>query len=333
MAAGSKLLSGLFGFAVAARNYGYDAGWLSQKAVDIPVICVGNVAVGGTGKTPFVRWIVQSLLDSRAKPGILLRGYKGSYSGVRRVESSDSVGLVGDEALLHLNWFERRVPVVVSRRRIDGARLLQGIGVTHVVMDDGFQHRALKRDLNLLLLDISSEEKIEEWQCGTLLPAGRLREPLAVALQRTDAVVFVNKSGGQVVRTDELLTRFSGQKFIYNLKLQPLKGVVAGDRVVAVCAIGSPEPFFRSLREAGLNLVQQFSFPDHYSFAEKDVKELGSFGCPVLCTEKDAVKLSQFSSLKSKLIVASQEGGFDSEEQRTDFQRLIEEKCRKANKR
>lgn len=332
MAIALKLLSGLYGAAVSVRNLAFDLGFLREQSVSVPVICVGNVTAGGTGKTPLVRSIVKLLLDGGSKPGILLRGYQGSYTGVRTVEMGDGPELVGDEAVLHRSWFEKEVTIVVSRRRVAGAGRLHQLGMTHIVMDDGFQHRALKRDLNLLLLDISSEEKIDEWSNGKLLPEGRLRERLGNALKRADAVVYVNKGSGRAdTSADERLKDYPGPKFTFHLKLEPPTEVVSGDKVVAVCAIGSPQTFFKGLRAAGLNLVEQFAYPDHYSFREGDVRKLISLGFPIICTEKDAVKLKLFNEISKKLIVARQTGAFDDERQRQEFQMLIERRCKRAD--
>ena len=328
MAVASKLLSGLYGVGVATRNLAFDVGVLPQRGIDLPVICVGNVTAGGTGKTPFVRFLVKSLIELGAKPGILLRGYRGSYTGVGKVDRGDSVELVGDEAVLYTEWFGDTAPVVVSRKRIDGADALQQLGVTHIIMDDGFQHRGLKRDVNLLLLDVSTELKVDEWRNGDLLPAGRLRESLSSALPRADAVVFVDKGDGE--KGDiESPSGFSGQVFTFKLQIDPIVDMATGAEVVAVCAIGSPDAFFEGLKRHGLILKNQVAYPDHHSFREQDWDELRSVGLPIVCTEKDAVKLKHFTKGGGELIVVGQSGSFASDQERVEFWRLIERRLAK----
>lgn len=269
-------LSWLFSGIVRARRALYAAGLLRAHRSRVPVIIVGNLAVGGTGKTPFVIWLAQQLAQQGLRVGIASRGYRGSGGPARRLVDGDTAAAAGDEPLL----LQRRLglPVAIGARRAEAVRLLE-TDCDVILCDDGLQHYALARDVEIAVVDGA-----RRFGNQRLLPAGPLREPVA-RLSEVDSVV-VNGPGlawpgavrmriapGAVVALDghgrRPLADFSGQS------------------VTAIAAIGHPGRFFALLRAHGLQ-VQERAFPDHNAVTPA-LAGVGE-GRPVLMTEKDAVK-------------------------------------------
>jgi tetraacyldisaccharide 4'-kinase len=265
----------------AVRNTGYDRGWLRSERVDVPVISIGNVAVGGAGKTPFAAWLARRLADAGRKPAIALRGYGE------------------DEIVLHRE-LNPDVPVFRGTRRVEAAREAVTAGRDVVVLDDAFQHRALARDLDVVLIPVESWEPRPH-----VLPRGPWREGLH-ALGRADLIVLTRKSAG-AGRAQEVaaeLARLHPAKPILRCALLPsqlraLHGdrvmpvdALAGRRVLAVAALATPEPFFATLRETGAE-VEAVAYPDHHPFLVDDARTLAAraAGRMLVMTHKDAVKL------------------------------------------
>jgi tetraacyldisaccharide 4'-kinase len=286
-------LSSLFGLAVRARRAAYARGWLQSVRLPRPVIVVGNLTVGGSGKTPLVIWLAAQLRAAGYAPGVVLRGYGGAASRARqplRVRPDSDPAEVGDEGLL----LRQRTgcAVVVGRRRVQAAQLLLEDGVDVIVADDGLQHLALARDFELAVVDGQ-----RGFGNGFLLPAGPLRER-PQRLASVDAVVIngedgvwrappVETAGGE--GSNRFAMRLEGQRLLAldgHAGEQPLASF-AGRRVHAVAGIGNPPRFFAQLRAAGLELCEH-AFPDHHRFRRQEL----DFGdaLPVLMTEKDAVK-------------------------------------------
>jgi len=275
---------------VAARSVAYRLGLLRSGRVTVPVIVVGNLSVGGTGKTPLTACLVAQLKALGHHPGIATRGHgrKGAAGqGVLRVEATHTAADVGDEPLL----LARRtgVPVCVASRRLAAAEALQALGCDVVVCDDGLQHLPLGRDLEIAVIDGA-----RGLGNGRLLPAGPLREPPS-RLRHVDLVVV---NGG----SDAVLADFPGalRMTLSGDIARPVGGEAearplasfAGQRVHAVAGIGNPGRFFGQLRGAGLDPLEH-ALPDHHQFTASDL----AFGDerPVLMTEKDAVKCQSFA--------------------------------------
>jgi tetraacyldisaccharide 4'-kinase len=289
---------------VRTRRASYARGWLRSHRLERPVIVVGNLNVGGSGKTPLVIWLVAQLRCAGLTPGVVLRGYGGSAahsSKPQRVHADSDPTVVGDEALL----LRRRTgePVAVCRERVRAARLLVEEGINVIVSDDGLQHLALARNFEIAVID--GERGLGN---GYLLPAGPLREPRE-RLGQVDALV-VNGEGGfwaemaadrtRGVRREGAAPRGPGPggPFTMRLKGERLLALaggaevmalsnLAGRRVHAVAGIGHPQRFFAQLRAAGLEVIEH-AFPDHHRYRADELV----FGdaLPVLMTEKDAVK-------------------------------------------
>jgi tetraacyldisaccharide 4'-kinase len=289
---GLRLLSHLFGGVVALRSVAHRLRILRSQAALVPVIVVGNLAVGGTGKTPLVIWLAEQLRLRGRRPGIVLRGYGGRAtrdSPQLLTDDSDPID-VGDEAVLLR--LRTRLPVVAGRDRTQAVQRLLRESVDIIVSDDGLQHLRLARDFEIVVIDGA-----RGLGNGYLLPAGPLREP-ASRLQRVDCLVVNGDRapGLELAETSPVLNmRVSGDT------LQPLSGQgaslpladLAGRRVHAVAGIGNPGRFFRQLTAAGV-LVTEHPFPDHHRYRAADIAF--NDGLPVLMTEKDAVKCRAFAA-------------------------------------
>ena len=270
-------VSVLFRAGVALRRILYFLRILKSAHPGIPVIVVGNLTVGGSGKTPLVIWIAEFLKSKGWVPGIVSRGYGARVTEPRAATVADDAAQVGDEPIL----LSRRsgCPVWVGADRVQVAARLRAAhqDVNVLVLDDGLQHYAMRRDLEIAVVDTRG------FGNGFLLPAGPLREPRS-RLRSVDAVVsHASSTPGYAMRLEgDLLHRLTDAR-----ERQPLKAF-AGQRVHAVAGIGDPNRFFLHLGKAGLKVVPH-PFPDHHPFTPRDL-EFGD-GLPVLLTEKDAVKL------------------------------------------
>ncbi|MBV9109138.1 MAG: tetraacyldisaccharide 4'-kinase, partial [Gemmatimonadetes bacterium] len=280
---------------VAARNRRFDGG-VGVEAVGVPVISVGNIAVGGAGKTPVAAWLVARLREWGRKPGIALRGYGE------------------DEVILHRE-LNPGVPVAAAARRIEAARELVAAGCDVVVLDDGFQHRRLARDLDIVLV------AVESWtRTPRLLPRGPCREDVS-ALARAGVIVLTRKSASPA-RADavarEVAAAAPGKPIaICHLaadRLTPLHGgdaraldLLAGHDVLAVAGLAQPEPFFSALRDAGAR-VEEAAYPDHHAFTADDALRIVSRAAarPIVITRKDAVKLRTLMSPSALVLVLEQ---------------------------
>lgn len=269
-------LSWLFGLVTALRRRLYRAGILRAYRSPRPVVVVGNLTVGGTGKTPLVVWLAQQLTARGWRVGVVSRGYGRASGAARRVAKDDDPAQVGDEPLLIARRTDARV--AVGSARPAAVRLLEA-DCDLVLSDDGLQHYALARDFELAVVDGA-----RGLGNGRLLPAGPLREP-AARLGQVDAVV-INGDGYRC--EGDLRMRVEPLRFVNvaSGEQRPLSGF-AGRRVHAVAALGNPQRFFASLRALGIE-PDEHALPDHAAPSQGQL----SFGddLPVLMTEKDAVK-------------------------------------------
>ncbi len=281
-------LSWLFGAVTALRRVLFRAGVLRSDRIDVPVIVVGNITVGGTGKTPFTIWLADRLVADGRKVGIVLRGYGGtSTTWPRHVTRETPWEEVGDEAAL----LARRTAaiVVAGPDRVAAARLAKALGAEIILADDGLQHYRLRRDLEVVVLDHH-----RALGNGRLLPAGPLREPQS-RLATVDLHVMTHRGEGSSVSADTneipsvtAISRVAMAVNMTNGESCPLASF-AGAPVHGVAAIGHPEAFFEALRREGL-IVQAHPYPDHARLTREHI--VFPDGAPVLMTEKDAVKCS-----------------------------------------
>jgi tetraacyldisaccharide 4'-kinase len=276
----ARALEGVYARVLAVRRALYRLGMLRSRDVGVPVVVVGNLTVGGTGKTPLVGALAGELRQRGWRPGIALRGYGGSRRRPGLLPSDADPAEFGDEAVLLAR--STHVPVATGRARAAAARLLVDAGCDVVVCDDGLQHWALARDLEVLVVDGQ-----RRFGNGRLLPAGPLREPA----ERAARVDFVVVNGGGA-GPGEYTMRIAGQRA---LALGGAPGGVRlsdwrGQAVHAVAGIGNPERFFAMLEGEGI-VVQRHPLPDHHHFTGREL--VFDDALPVLVTEKDAVKCAR----------------------------------------
>lgn len=291
---------------LGAREWLYRRGVLQSRAVDCPVVSVGNLTVGGTGKTPAVELAVQTLAALGYRPAIVSRGYGRRSAGVQVVADTASIRLdaedAGDEPFL----LARRlpgIPVVVGGNRHRAAmEALQRFAVNAIVLDDGFQHRTLKKDLEIVMARAQSP-----WGNGHVLPAGPLREPLG-ALARADLVVAVGAKhtgeAGEVLASvarhapgvPVLLAEHVPTECFTAQNVRAAATRLAGMRLLAFAGIGSPASFERTLAELGASVAEVVAFPDHHGYSREELAALwrraAAAGADALVTtEKDWVRL------------------------------------------
>jgi tetraacyldisaccharide 4'-kinase len=280
-------LSLLFAGAAALRRWLYRAGALHTEPLPVPVIVVGNISVGGTGKTPSVLWLVDRLVEHGYHPAIVTRGYGGSEK-LQEVRPDSLPASAGDEAIL----LARRsgVPVLAGRDRVQAARsaLAAHPDCDVLVSDDGLQHYRLARAIEIAVVDGQ-----RRFGNGWLLPAGPLREPVR-RLTCVDAVLVSGDSPLPAVRAPQFLIKLAGEVFRNLLNPQVSSSATGlGERPVhAVAGIGNPQRFFSQLQRMGLNF-RAHPFPDHFRFGPDDLAFAGDD--IVLMTEKDAVKCEAFA--------------------------------------
>ncbi len=275
-------LSLVFWFLSLLRRGLFKLGLKQSHQLKVPVIVVGNITVGGTGKTPFVVWLVEQLKQQGFKPGVINRGY-GSQLGNKNklIEASDLAAFVGDEA--KLIYQNAHVPVAVGTDRIKSAALLTEAGCNILVCDDGLQHYKLKRDLEIILIDGSRGLGN---QC--LLPAGPLREG-KWRLKTTDLVI---QNGAQQ-------NPYSAFHFTTHalspvpVDKQSKQEFDLHQAYYAVCGIGNPQRFYQTLADKKIQLLEKYSFIDHHQFTLSDFSNFQNSG--VIMTEKDAVKCEPFA--------------------------------------
>jgi tetraacyldisaccharide 4'-kinase len=250
-----------------------------------PVVCVGNLTVGGTGKTPLVRYLSDLLSHHGASPAVLLRGY-GGRAVLRHVMADDHPALVGDEALIHALY----TPTVVAKNRAQGAKMLatsDTIAADIIIMDDGLQNTMIAKDLSLIVVDGP-----RGFGNGHLLPAGPLREPIMSGLSRAQAIVLIGEDGHSLRDNPALNLPI----FQASLRPRPLPATLTtAERVIAFAGIGRPEKFFDTVRETGLTLVQEHRFGDHQPMTapvwQNLVDQATAASAKLVTTRKDWLRL------------------------------------------
>lgn len=242
----------------------------------LPVVCVGNLTAGGSGKTPIAIALAEMLRAKGHRPYFLTRGYGGSERGPALASRGHSAALMGDEALL----LARTAPTIVARDRAAGARLAGEKGATVIVMDDGHQNFSLTKTLSLVVVDAETG-----FGNGYQIPAGPLREPVTQGLARADAVILVGDGAPD-------LRGFGGPVLRAHLKAEG--DAFAGKTVFAFAGIGRPEKFAASLEDSGAAVTGSCFFPDHHPYTEDEIIQLRAVAgnAVLVTTEKDFVRLS-----------------------------------------
>jgi len=288
-----------FLLALRAREKLFDAGFFKTRRLAHPVISIGNLTVGGTGKTPLTITLAEEVRKRGFRPVVLSRGYRRTSRGALIV-SRGSGPLVpwekaGDEPFLMAKRLVGIAAIVVGQSRYQAGRIAEQENLGDLfILDDGFQHRQLHRDFDLLTIDP------QEWlESETLLPVGPWREPKS-AIARADAACV---QGGPSLTLP--IPAFNVRLDVDGLPL----GALNGRAITAFAGIAKPQRFFSTLESLGLHLVRRISFPDHHNFTDDDLRELN--GSTLVTTEKDAVKLegrAAFFTLRVSAKIADVEG-------------------------
>ena len=281
-----KGLAAIYGVISSMRRNLYASGLLARERLPVPVVVVGNINVGGTGKTPLAIALVQALRERGWNPGVITRGYTGNARGAFVLDAHCSPLVAGEEACMILR--RTQAPTAVGRDRVAAAlKLLRVAEVDVLIADDGLQHYRLVRDIEICVID--GERRFGN---GRLLPAGPLRESVA----RLDTFAYRICNGG-TPQPGEIAMTLCGDAAVALVDPAPSRPLrdFAGQRVHAVAGIGNPSRFFAQLRAAGIDPIEH-PFDDHFPFAAKDLE----FGdeLPVLMTEKDAVKCLAFAQAR-----------------------------------
>ncbi|MBI5968081.1 MAG: tetraacyldisaccharide 4'-kinase [Deltaproteobacteria bacterium] len=311
MLAPLSLLSFFYGWAVSARIFLYTHRILKTHSLSGKVVSVGNITLGGTGKTPFVCLLSEMLRAREYRVAILSRGYKGKFQG--------PFGLVSDGEQILMNWLQagdepyllaeklKGVPVVIGKERwLSGKYAIEQFQAEVAILDDGFQHLPLKRNLDLVLIDSSSP-----FGNGYLFPRGVLREPLK-QIRRADAIILtkVGQSGNNIKLKENLANILDGRP-IFQVDYAPTEIRVWGEKtplppehlkgkkVLAFSGVAKPESFWQSLLNLGAVIVGTKTFPDHHRYGQKDVEKLWEKGAALkvdalVTTEKDLVRMEGF---------------------------------------
>jgi tetraacyldisaccharide 4'-kinase len=287
--------TGLYGTATALRNTLFDHGVLKSRWLEQPVVSVGNLAVGGSGKTPFVIALGELLKARGIRFDVLSRGYGRKTRGVLIVDPEGKAVDFGDEPLLIARRLE--VPVIVGESRYEAGRSAEQKFQPQLhILDDGFQHRALARNFDIVLM---TEHDFDD----RLLPSGRLREPLS-SLRRADAVVLpAGLAADHPALSQKPVWRIKRDLVLPELPPAPFSPIM-------FCGIARPEQFFAQVRAAGITPSAEIEFRDHHAYDGNDITQLQAMRSKLgargfLTTEKDAVNLGALQEQLEPLVVAA----------------------------
>lgn len=308
-----KPLGLLYGGAIRARTALYRKGWLASHELGAPVISVGNITTGGTGKTPVVAWVAQALAQEGLRVCILTRGY-GRTDESKLVTVSDGQVILaqaaegGDEPRLLAEMLQGKAAVISDRNRVAAARWARENLKSEVfVLDDGFQHLQVRRALDIVTVDATNP-----WGGGALLPQGRLREPPGSLSRASLIVITRSEQAAELNSLKRELEALSGRKnvFISRTRTRAVRPLAhnqeAGSnspassyKVAAFCALGNARAFFNHLKRSGFDLTYTRAFADHHVYSSADIKRVASEARErgaeaLLTTAKDAVKLRSF---------------------------------------
>ena len=254
---------------------------------NIPVVCIGNISVGGTGKTPVCLALADYFHLQGRNVYFLSHGYKSRLQNVLIDTRTHTSADVSDEALL----FAEKMPTIVNRNRAEGVQKAEKLGADMVIMDDGFQNPTLQKDCSLIVFD--GRRGIGNGGC---IPSGPLRESLRQGLKRASGVVIV---GPDKTGLEEKIKKISPKKTILKGHIEPVVNLSDAHQGIAFAGIGNPDKFFDMLEEYGVDLKEKIPFPDHYNYKRQDIEKLLKKGYPLFTTRKDAVKID--TDLQEKL--------------------------------
>lgn len=301
----------MYGQVMWLRNKCFDLGWLEQRRMPFPVVSVGNLAVGGTGKTPMVELLVRGLRQRGWYPVVVSRGYGRATHGPLLAESHHTARDIGDEPMQI--YRKLQCPVIVSEDRRKAQPLVeQACASSHlkpiVILDDAYQHRYVHRDCNILLTDYG-----RRYTTDHVLPWGRLRE-LRVGARRAHIIVVtkcpptLSETEADAIRAE--LSPTPGQMVFFSCV--DYDAVPRVPRAMLLTGIANPRPLVEKLKAEGVELTRHMCFPDHHSFTQKELDAISRVSEPIITTEKDAVRLPASLSLlpigiRSKMLFQSEE--------------------------
>jgi tetraacyldisaccharide 4'-kinase len=307
----------LFGAVAKTRRTLYAKGFLKSHKLNAKVISVGNITVGGTGKTPLVAYIAKVLAEKGEKVCILTRGY-GRENAHQRLLVSDgekilaNVKMSGDEPFESAEKLLGISSVLADKNRTAaGNWAIENLGITTFILDDGFQHIQLRRDLNIVCIDATNP-----FGNGKLLPAGILREPLE-SLKRADAIVVTRAN--LIPDSKFQISNYTDAPIFISRNITNRKSKIENRKCLAFCGLGNPENFFSQLRQDNFNVVATKTFRDHHIYLQQDANEIEHIAKMnnaeiLLTTAKDAVKLRDLKfelaleTVESKLVFDDDEG-------------------------
>lgn len=296
----------MYGLLMNLRNWAYDAGAIKVEKTSVPVISVGNLTVGGTGKSPLIMKLIDWFRSQNLPVGVVSRGYKAAYQGTEEVDIGrpDAPYFFGDEPVMIKNRFPS-VPVVVGRKRVEACKkLLEAYPVKFILADDAFQHRKLHRDFDIVVVD--AYDNPDRFH---VMPFGRGREPLS-QIERAD-IAILNRANvapkAHVAKWENIFHRYNVEYISSNTLLRYPENI---QKVLLVSAIGRPQGFETLVKSQGIEVAEHVIFRDHYSYQAADAAEilllLKKHNIQtVLTTEKDYVKLKAFENLVPHLHVAT----------------------------
>lgn len=287
-------LSKLYGFCLFIRNYLYNSGMFKIDEVSIPVISIGNITVGGTGKTPAVERLAYKMKEIGFNPGIITRGYKRAKKGTFCIDrNNDKAVDVGDEALMLAR--KTKIPVIVGTRRSRAiVEAMRKCNVDLALLDDGFQVKNIRKNVEVVVIKGGDNKRN-----SNLFPLGPFRESMN-RLRDADVILINNSSIGSEVK--ELIDGIPTFKVVYRpIHLYNIKhnlithyNVIKEKKVLAFCGLGDNKSFFELLKSLGAHVVREISFQDHHAYRNKDIEKISSYRDVnlIITTEKDAVKIS-----------------------------------------
>ena len=333
--------SWLYALIVSIRNWMFDTGMKKSQPIPGASICIGNITVGGTGKSPLTAYIAK--LFEENNPVILSRGYGRKTQGLHIANSASTASEIGDEPMMYWTSFGHQIPVVVAEKRQIGVNWIrEHYPHSLILLDDAYQHRAVKAGLNLLLMTYDRPVFSD-----FVFPAGNLREPRA-GMKRADIALVTkcpkNLTESGKTRFREKIPLDANKIFFSEVIYGELKGLFGAiwehvDQLILVTGIAQPEPLYRFLTEN--HRVESIQFPDHHSFTAEDIQQIkqkvATFAdrrCAVVTTEKDAVRLAEWKEVLSEskipFFVQSISLKIDREE---DFKALLKNYVVRANER
>ena len=280
------------------KNFLYDFGVLKERKVDAKVISVGNIALGGTGKTPTTIAIANFLERNGYTVGIVTRGHGRDNISHSFLLKNQSWRECGDEVVIIKNNTSSNTRIFVSLNKFYATKQLSKMGCNIVLLDDGFQHRKLGRDIDIVLLGPENQNK----GCQLIYPYGLLREPLCY-LKRADITISTknNLIKGTGLKSDHTIDLKIKEEVLSSGSIKNIHSLSNKSGIVSVCSIGDPESFSKTLESININVDKKLVFPDHWPFSLHDVEKINRLAIKeglehIICTEKDFVKLIEFKN-------------------------------------